>query len=358
MSLYDKQISGMHFNLSSGRGKAPPRARVAKSNLGRRASKRFLSLATLVSILFFIETAHSANIIDVEPISSFDLGTWSDEGDVFDSQIFCVASVNTGNGRIYPYWVKVTSLDVSGAFTLYRNGNSGSADNSKVTVNIYHRDVIDSTTYEQLYPDIFETHAHDGEIQNCLARGDNSELKIEIAAAELDSKIVGDYVGNFVLTGMGGVNGNQLDSSNFSVTINIDGAAQQVKVSGLNDVSFGTYDGSGDRQVNERFCVYSTTGAYRMLVSSVSQDSSGNFYLPSVSSGDNIPVTVSFIDSVGGPGTISVLNAPISGFGDSNSENCLGSENTTLTFSMNEQSLRSASSGDYMETFTVLVEPE
>jgi hypothetical protein len=319
--------------------------------------RRTLPIA-MICILLMMNAAKGANILEVEPLSSFSLGVWDDSGDVFETQVNCIASANTGNSTIYPYWVKVTSSDASGGFKLHLNGNTSSSGDSVMTVRFYHRDIVDPVPFEQLSPGNYESQSHDGALADCLSDGDNSELKVEILATELGSKNPGYYEGSFVLAGMGGANGNKYGSQNFSVSITIQSSASQVKVSGLHDVSFGSYSGTGDLQANERFCVYSTSSGYRLSVSADSQDSSGNFFLPGATTGDNIPLSVTFIDSVGGLGTIAVSNSAVSGSGNSDSETCGGAENATLTFTMDEQSLRSASSGDYVETFIIMVEPE
>jgi hypothetical protein len=312
------------------------------------------------SFLLFAEhvNAASGNSVTVGAITSFNLGTWEDSGNVTASQVSCITSENTGNGRQYSYWVKVDSLDTIGAFALYRNGDPSGPASSTLAVSFKHRDTVYASSIETLVPGDYESDSHSGGTSGCSVDGANSELTIEISASELASKTLGYYEGNFELTGMGGVNANQNASTSFSVSVTIEGASQQVKISRLDDLSFGAYSGTGSRQASERFCVYSTAGSYRLSVSSASQDSSGNFYLPSVNSSANIPVAVSFIDSIGGPGTIPVLNAAVSGLGDSNSEDCLGTDNATLTFDMNEQSLRSVASGDYLETLTIMIEPE
>jgi hypothetical protein len=319
--------------------------------------KRTLPIA-MICIMCMINTAQGANLLEIEPLALFNLGVWDDSGDVSETQVSCIASTNDANGNIYPYWVKVTPSGASGDFKLYLNGDTSSSGNSVMTIRFYHRDRVNPVPFEQLSSDNYESHSHDGATVDCLNNGDNSELKVEILASEFVSKNPGYYEGNFVLNGMGGSNGNKYDSQSFSVSITVQGSASQVKISGLDDVSFGAYSGTGDLQANETFCVYSTNSTYRLSISADSQDSNGNFFLPGAITGDDIPVSITFVDSVGGSGVIDVFNTAVSGSGNSDSETCAGSENATLTFAMDEQSLRSSSSGDYLETFIIMVEPE
>ena len=321
------------------------------------ALRRRLPIA-MICMTCVINTAKGENILEVEPLALFNLGVWDDSGDVSETQVTCIASTNGSKGNIYPYWVKVTPSGASGEFKLYLNGDTSSSGNSVMTVGFYHRDRVDPVPFEQLSSDNYESHSHDGATVDCLNNGDNSELKVEISASEFGSKNPGYYEGNFVLTGMGGSNANEYDSQNFGVSIAVQSSASQVKISGLDDVSFGAYSGTGDLLADETFCVYSNNSAYRLSVSADSQDSNGNFFLPGTTTGDNIPVSITFIDSVGGSGVIDVFNSVVSGSGNSDSETCSGLDNATLTFAMDEQSLRSSSSGDYVETFIIMVEPE
>ena len=305
-----------------------------------------------------MQPVNAANIVNIGSIPAFNLGAWNESGAITESQVFCLASENSGNGKIYPYWLKVNSLDASGTFALYRNGNPSSSTQSTLSISFKHRDLVAGTTFETLQPDDFESHAHDGGNTGCTTVGNNSELVVEISATELAAKAPGAYTGNFLLTAMGGVSANQLDSANFTVTITTQGAAAQVKISGLDDVNFGAYSGAGDLLVDERFCVHSTSSSYRLSVSAASQDNNGNFYLSGLSSAENLPVALAFVDTTGSSGTVPVLNSSVSGMGDSLSENCSGNDNATLTFALNEQSLRRVVTGDYAETFTIMIEPE
>jgi hypothetical protein len=360
LSLNREQLSCISSRLSTGIDTGLATACGVKSTLTTSVPRQLLGILLLSSTLSFGESVNAAtgNVVTVESLTSFNFGTWNDSGDLTASQLSCITSENTGNGRQYSYWVKVDSRDTIGAFALYRNGNPASPASSTVAISFKHRDTVHGSSVVTLLPGDYESDSHLGANAGCSVDGANSELTIEISASELASKSPGYYEGNFELTGMGGVNANQNDSTIFSVAITIEGASQQVKISRLDDVSFGAYGGTGARQSSERFCVYSSAASYRLSVSSPSQDSSGNFYLPSVNSSANIPVAVSFIDNIGGPGSIPVSNSPVSGLGDSNSEDCLGTDNATLTFDMDEQSLRSAASGDYLETFTIMIEPE
>ena len=77
--------------------------------------------------------------------------------------------------------------------------------------------------------------------------------------------------------------------------------AQQYQISGLSDLAFGTYSGSGALTSNEDVCVYTndTTKNYHVLVT----DSAGSFEV--VNGSNNIPFTVAWNNAIGTTGNVS-----------------------------------------------------
>jgi len=335
--------------------------------LKRQGAKSFrcsAAYAFLVLCLLLGTTANAADYHNIGNVPGQNFGTWADAGTVSMTYIGCVASANTKNktphhhGINYPYILSVESLDGGGDFYLYLDNDSSNTGDDRILMNIYHRDILDATSYEQFIENSFESQSHLGQFKQCVLYGDNSEFKFEITGAELASKNSGTFQGNFKLHGLGGSSFNKHKHDNFNVSITVDSTQPQVRITGMDDIDFGQFSGAGSLQINERFCVYASDGNYNISVSSSSQDGSGNFYLPKAAGGVSIPISLYFIDSGSGSGNTQVFNAAISGVGDASSETCSGTNNATLTFSMDEQSLRNASSGNYLETFTLLIQPE
>jgi hypothetical protein len=71
-----------------------------------------------------------------------------------------------------------------------------------------------------------------------------------------------------------------------------------------------------------------------------------------------IPYNLLFIDSGSGPGATSVSNTSLSGFGDSADPFCNGLNNATLSVTIQESDLQSASSGSYTDSLVILVSPQ
>jgi hypothetical protein len=322
-------------------------------------------LPSIVLLLFLISISNQAAAVDYFQLTDFSsdflFGTWSDNGSVSVSQSQCIASASTahpnGNGGApFPYSVKVSNLNDPGGYFLYLDGNSSNTGNSRIEVIIKHRELFDSSGFEQLQPDTYDTHAHDGQFKNCVSMGDNSELDISMLSTELSQVVTGSYSGSFRLTGLGGMSGALEINSDFSITITVNGSL--VKITSVDNITLGTYAQSGNVIANERFCVYSQTGNYALTVSSTNQDSSGNFNLLNTASSALLPYSLSFIDSGSGQGTSAVSNLALSGSGDSSSETCGGTNNATLTLAIDEQDLQASETGSYSDTINLLVEPE
>jgi hypothetical protein len=311
----------------------------------------------------FAPSALAFDHFDIEPLMSFILSDWNDSGDVSDSTISCISSADTNSKNpnrrdlAYPYTIKISSLDGSD-YSLYLNGNNSAASNAVIAISLSHKDVLVPTSDETLSHDTYDSHTHLGQFRECETAGNNSQIGINISASELETKVPGDYIGHFRISGIGGESGSATDFEDFIVTITLGMAAPMVRITGMDDVSLGSFNGSGDLVADENFCVYASETTYRISINSNSQDAGGNFFINGVTSGDSIPVSLYFADNGRGPGITAVLNTPVVGSGDSSYEFCQGGSNATMTFIVQEQDMREASTGDYLETFTFLVQPE
>lgn len=312
-------------------------------------------------------TAAAADFADITVISSLDFGTWQSGGSLSATLSTCVASADTnnpnprGSANNFAYIIKVDSLDGPG-FTLYKDGNNSYTGDQAISIGFEHRDILGQTAYETLQPGIYDQHLHDGLFKNCTGSGSNSEFRISINQSELAQKQDGVYEGQFRATILGGESGVASDFEDFAVSLTISGntGSNSVKISRLNDAAFAPFAGSGDRFWNEHFCIYSgaASGAYRLTVSSLNQDSSGVFRLKHASIAEYLPFTVAFEDSGVGTAISPLGGNPVSGLGDSSSEDCSGVDNATLTFGVSEQDMAQASSGFYNDTLVLVVEPE
>jgi hypothetical protein len=108
--------------------------------------------------------------------------------------------------------------------------------------------------------------------------------------------------------------------------------------------------GQGSATKTVALCVASTTGHYRLLVSSRRGGAARGLV--------RIPYTITFTDGVGAQQTASTKNSTTLMFDGSapSGANCLNGPNATLAIEMDEQSLLSGVAGDYADNLRFAVE--
>jgi len=303
------------------------------------------------------EAAAQQRVVRIESASDYDFGVWANAGSVSSTQLLCAVAWNRqGGGSALNYTPLVRNLQQSGSFSLYLNGDSNATGSGRIAITVEHADALDGNTFTTLQEDTFGTQARRGQAPDCPS-GKNYKLRISISSIELASKLPGDYTGVFQ---------QEIDSANikvdasnsFTVSITV-GGISQVKISRLDSISFGVHSGLQDISVNETFCVYSSaaSGAYRLSISSASQDSSGH-YLIGPAGADPLPMSIAFADNAVGPATEPISNNYVQGTGDSQSNNCSGGDNAMLTLTLEEADLQAASTGSYAGLLILLIEPE
>lgn len=298
-------------------------------------------------------------ILRVDSISNTNFGVWANAGDLSASQSTCVMSVSTTGSSWWgreelPYHVRVTSLDDSKKYFLYKNGDSGAKGNERIALDFIHTDLYGSGGTEELKPNKQDKTANASSVLGCFFGIKNSKLQIDIDSRELSGAANGFYTGNFEFEADNDFN---VESVFFSVSVTIQGSSE-VSISRLDDIDFGEYNGPGALQATERFCVYSANGAYSISISSANQDAAGKFYLNSDDTGQKIPLDVRFADSANGSTGNEVGRGSMSGIGNSQSATCQDSDNASITLSMAEQDLAATKSGFYSDTLVLLVQPE
>ena len=319
-----------------------------------------LSTFAVVCILLSVNSqAIAKDFIDAGRINDILFGTWSNSGNWSTTTSHCVVSATSkkprgGASTVY-YNAKVRNRDANDGFYLYLNGNKNATGNEKILISIEHRDLLEPSAYESLSENQYDTHPHNGQFDKCVS-GDNSELRVNVSASELATKVNGDYSGRYAFVAQ---NDDRNGRARFDIEISVQ-RSTEVKISKLDPVNFGQHSGVGNLRADERLCVYSSTtnGSYRLSINAANQDAGGNFYLAESISGALIPMAVRFSDSATGSATNTILNGFFNGFGNNSSADCGGGNNATLTLSMDEADLQAASTGNYSETLVILVEPE
>jgi hypothetical protein len=153
-------------------------------------------------------------------------------------------------------------------------------------------------------------------------------------------------------------------TSEGQVQINLE-VLDSVQITGLNDISFGTYGGSdtGPRGISEGYCVYvNGAGDYDITATSsngAATDDTAKFHLVGGTSSDEIMYTVKFVGAASGASSASVTNYSETSatFAGSNLRDCSGSDNAQLHIDITEQELRDASTDTYQDTLILLVSP-
>ncbi len=300
--------------------------------------------------------------LKIHPVPSLSLGTWDDAGTVATDNLFCIQSSKkkstTNSNDFCPYEVEVRSSDGANQFYLYLDNDNSNTGDNRILVTLQHRDILDGNVYEILSEDVFESQSHYGQGKNCNQNGDNSQLRVEISGTELSGKTAGTYTGNFELRGEGGVNFKKKDDEDFSISINVSTSDPQVQISGLDDFVLGDFNGSGNVTASDSFCAYAESTGYRISVSGNNQDQAGNYFLSSAAGNNLLPVQLAYAANGTGPGTINLTGQNVTGLSGSSTIGCNDTNNATLTLSIDEQDLRSATSGTYTETLILLMEPE
>lgn len=300
--------------------------------------------------------------MDLEEIGDIDFGIWSDSGSYVLDRSMCIASANTSswfpwrNARRRDYILKITSLMNAGSHYLYRDGNAGATGNERIAIEFTHRDLLGSGSQETLLPDQFDQIENEGQFRFCFFGGLNARLTIRLSEDQLEGAANGEYSGDFRLFAS---NDDAEDSTTFSVSVIVQGGTE-VRISRLDDLNLGSYGAgrTGDLVASEHFCVFSGSGDYDITITSLNQNTYGSFALADPFNGDTIPITITFNDAGTGVAFDIVDSSPMNGIGNSVSQDCGGVDNATLTVTAQEQDIRNASSGNYSDSLTLLVQPE
>jgi len=312
--------------------------------------------------------AKQADYVDVGRTSNPNFGTWAiGDGTQVSTQVLCTASANYDNVYLDPppvvsppavheaYQFKVTTLAAPSGYYLYLNGDDTLTGNARMAVQFEHQDTMEPASFETLVDDAYDTHVHKGQFRNCR-NGDNSELRMTLTAAELQKAQAGSYSADFRAGAIGGSSGTAVSTSDFNARINVGTAAQ---VSGLDNIAFGLWSGTGDLTNSDTFCVYSNTAGatYNITITSPNQDASSNFFLANAGATATIPYQLQFKDDLLVGGETTVTGATLSGVGNNQVPDCGGINNARLTVTLLATDLSVATNDTYTDTITILVVP-
>jgi len=296
--------------------------------------KRFYPSIALLFLLNFFIQAQAA--ISLQDSITIDLGTWSGSGDIdIDSNDFCVLSEDEDSAE--DYRVRITN----NPFVL-----SGSIDTLPITI-VYEDTQINGS--ETLTAASFTTINKTG-LVDC-ATITNGKFRLVITEADLQAATAGTYSTTLSVE-FDQVNASGNVTSTFTAAVAI---PSLVRISGINDIDLGTWDGVNDISADTPVCIYkNAAGAYSTTL--IGNGADNAFTLTDGSK--TIPYFVRYTDGNG-----LTKNAPkgiiLTGFGGSSqSLTCNNGTNGKLDITIPNTILTTFTAGTYTGVLTMLVAPE
>ena len=279
---------------------------------------------------------------DIIGLSSIDLGVWSPAvGNVGGNDDFCVTT-DPGlgaSGRAGDYGVRVAPLAGSG-FDLTPLTAAGPT----IPVLITFQDLLSGVT-ETLVPSVLTARNKTGTL-NCT--GNNAQLSVDIGAADLAAVPPGEYLAPLRFSAQ---RANRQQSVDFNARIRV---LQLIRISGLDPVDLGTFDGANDALGGDDFCVYTNSADGAYTVTAYTMSPGGALVLASGTA--LVPYTLEYDD---GSGFVPMpTDVPVSRANAfSTGVNCDGGSNASIRVRATNADLRAAPAGNYSSELTLLVSP-
>lgn len=132
-----------------------------------------------------------------------------------------------------------------------------------------------------------------------------------------------------------------------------------VRITGLNDISLGTWSGTGDMVGSDSLCVWSTTRKYK-LTATGSGASNAFTLTDGAPTPTTIPYSVQWAQSTGASsGTALTSGTQISGqVTSATSTTCASGTNSTVIVTVLDANLQASPAATYTGTLTLVVAPE
>ena len=130
------------------------------------------------------------------------------------------------------------------------------------------------------------------------------------------------------------------------------------KISGISDLSFGSYSGSGTAAQNDNVCVYTNNASGNYKVTAKGSGTALAFTL--TNSVQIVPYTVRWNNISGTSGNIALTTNSQSGTlsgANTSSQNCAGGSNSNFQVLITQGSLMSVPAGTYSGILTLVIDP-
>lgn len=329
--------------------------------------RRALTLTVVLALTFGSAPlwAAKADFAEIETFSpsTVNLGIWAvGDGTQVWTHLNCVGSADFNNtGNIPPpaqrmlYRYRLIDRNSPTGYFLYLDNDDSNTGNARISVQAEHRDVKEPTSWQALADDVYDTHSHLGQFNDCPA-GDNNELRLTIQDVALQGARAGDYVGLFRAQITGGSSGNATDQVNLRFRLEV---AELVRVSSLENISLGTWDGVNNMVGTATFCVYSNNdnAAYDVTFTSPNT-SGGSFRLANFGASAFVPYSLQFNDVVNaGPGTTVTPGNDEPGNGNNGDLTCNAVDNSRITVTVSALDLAPLTPEAFADTLTLMVAP-
>ena len=143
-------------------------------------------------------------------------------------------------------------------------------------------------------------------------------------------------------------------TGDFDITVTV---AELIQISGMTDVTFGTYSGSGDLDNDYQVCVYRNNASAQYTITATATE--GAFQVEN--GGDNIPYTVFFNDVTGTAGevalTYNTATATQTGANTQATDCSTGGNSANVHIRMLEADLQAAPANSYSGTVILQADP-
>jgi len=298
----------------------------------------------LPSVLFALASGLpgvGAAAVNVQPISDIDFGTWDvTQGNVSASSDFCVVSTagSSGNARDYA----VTAVpETSSAFEV------AGAGGVVIPFTVTFTDLIGGTS-ETLAPSV--RTARDKTGAAACTGAQNARITVAFSSVDLAAAPAGAYQLRIVFSAQN--NNGSAASAGFEVRVAL---PEQIRISGLDPIALGSFDGVSDLAGSDSLCVYrNSSGAIYSLLAT--GDGAGGAF--AVSNGVTaVPYAVEYDD--GGGFTALASGVPITASGANTvAMDCGGSPNASVRVVVLAADVNAAAPGAYIGTLTLMVAPQ
>lgn len=285
--------------------------------------------------------------LDLAPLTVTRAITWTG-GDVAEQFSYCVESFQEApdkkSSTTIPYAV---TASIGGATTPFSLAN---AAGQAVPANLEWTDTIAGATFT-LAPAVPTATTLTGRLAACPG-GNNGQLTVRVSAISLGAALPGTYSRALTVEASNLGSGRSRRAGTLTLAITI---PTIVRISNINDLVLGAFDGINDLVNSDTVCIYKNVGT-TYSITATGNGAGGAFTL---SSGPSVaPYSVTWQDNFGSLALTAGVKASNRGNAVSSGD-CNGgtTNNATVTVRMTAPSLRTVPAGTYTGVLTLRVEP-